>query len=190
MLFRALLKLLIPNTIVKYLIDIGSLHWAYRNGTRNGNWKWNWKQKCSNHWCSVFFVDSWVVCFVIALVFYLAMVMWLVLWVVGLWLHIQCDWVALLWQAMLQSSLQFTCERGARDKTSCNLTMRVISLGLGTRPAFLPHSFIPWPFPQLQVLIACNMWSKWWLHTQALYYTSGSLIPNHCRTQYLPIQKY
>ena len=44
--------------------------------TGNENWKQEWEQKCTNHWCNVFYMDSWVVCLV---KFYLAMVIWLAL---------------------------------------------------------------------------------------------------------------
>ena len=44
--------------------------------------------------------------------------------------------------------------RGSGDKTSCTLTMRVISLGRETRPT-LGASFID--FSSLPVLIACSM---------------------------------
>ena len=44
--------------------------------------------------------------------------------------------------------------RGSGDKTSCNLTMRVISLGRETRPT-LGASFLD--FSSLPVLIACSM---------------------------------
>lgn len=46
------------------------LNWKSRKwneteaGNRNWKWSWKrkWKQKCTNQWCSVSFMDSWVVC--------------------------------------------------------------------------------------------------------------------------------
>ena len=43
----------------------------------------------TNHWCSVSFMDSWVLCFVIILVFYLVIILWL--FYCALWLLIQRD---------------------------------------------------------------------------------------------------
>ena len=81
-----------------------------------------------------------------------SMLIWLALWdacfafTLVLWLvityNIQCDYLVLMW-SMLQSSLVHVWRRSGRETTSCNLTIRVISLGLGTRFVFLhlqPHS--------------------------------------------------
>ena len=66
------------------------------------------------------------------MVFYLAVVIWLGSWVMSfaftlvLFFVIAYSlWLALMWQAMLQSSLHGLCVRGSGDKTSCKLTMTV-----------------------------------------------------------------
>ena len=70
---------------------------------------------------------EYIACFVITLLYFLEMVIWLALGVMSfsftvlycaLWLPIQCDWLALLWQAMLQSSLAHVWE---------GLVMRLVS---------------------------------------------------------------
>ena len=80
-----------------------------------GNWNKK-KKKRTNHWCSGFFTDSWVVCFVITF---------------------QCDWLALPWQTTLQPNLVHVWVSG--NETSYILTMRIHSLRLRTRLMFLPR---------------------------------------------------
>ena len=98
--------------------------------TGNRNWKGKWEMETN---------DSWVQCALSLLLYssnghmtgFMSLSSCIML----------CDfWLALLWWAMSQSSLVHVHVRGSGHKTSCKLT---ISLGLGTRPAFLllePHS--------------------------------------------------
>ena len=65
--------------------------------------------------------------------------------------------------------------RGSRHETSCNLIMKVISLGLETRSAFLHLSLTPGHSPTSS------------FDTSVWY---NSLVPNHCCTRHLLIQKY
>ena len=96
----------------------------------------------------------------------------------------QCDWLALMWKAMLHSRV-----KGCGCKTCCSLTMRIIHLVLEQSQ----HSYslgLVFRLPPLSVWVTCSMRSKWWLHTQTLVYTSTwvqCLIPNHCHPQYWPI---
>ena len=61
----------------------------------NGNWKLetgNGTKEYTNHWCNVFFRDSWVVYFVITLLFYSAVILY-ESWALSVLLNCACDYV-------------------------------------------------------------------------------------------------
>ena len=128
-------------------------------GNRTGN------EKCWHRICFLHGLMSSV--FSYCALDYLAMVIWLALWVLcfaftlycALWWLIQCDWLALIWQAMLQSSLVHR----SGYKISCNLTMRVIHWVLGQGQCSYSRRLTSRLSP-LPVLITYSMESKWWLH--------------------------
>ena len=147
--------------------------------TGNGSWKRKWEQKHTNQGCNIFFI----VFLVITLAFYWAMIVWLALWVVlcicSCTVLCGCFWVALMWQAVLQSSL-----RGSGHKTSCNLTMRVTYLVLEWSQHF---SLVPRPTSSFDCLQCVKL-------IVASYPGPGynSPIPNTLSPlpNYLPMQKY
>ena len=104
--------------------------------------------------------------------FYFPMAIGLALWVMlclnlllycAMWLHIQCDWIVLMWKAVLQYSLVHMWEGliWPWDQFPSWNKANIPTLA-ASFPDLLP----------LPVLITSSMWSKWWLHTQALFYKS------------------
>ena len=106
-------------------------------------------KKCTNRQWSVF-TDSRVVHFVITLVFYLVLVIWLVSCALLLLLHFVITYS--VWLTSTYAASNVAIQSGSHEfwawDRSCNLTMGVISLGLGTRLAFLlfPRHFQFWSF--------------------------------------------
>ena len=94
--------------------------------TRNRNWKQKWAHKTCQSPVQCLLHDWQVLCFVITCVSCLG-------------LHIQCDWLVLAWQAMLQSSLVHVRILLGRPTAAERLHFHFISI-LFPFPAF-PYSW-------------------------------------------------
>ena len=143
-------------------------------------WNGSWKQKLEMELeteMETKMHQSLVQCFLHGLMsgvleFYLPMAIGLALWVMlclnlllycAMWLHIQCDWIVFMWKAVLQYSLVHMWEGliWPWDQFPSWNKANIPTLA-ASFPDLLP----------LPVLITSSMRSKWWLHTQALFYKS------------------
>ena len=140
--------------------------------TGNGNWKWklemeignrNGNKKHTNQWCNVFFI----MCLVITVVFYLAMVIWRALWVMCFAFTLVLCFVItyLVWLTVTHVACNVAIWSGSHVRGSGHETIwpweqPTLFWNKASIPT-LAASF-------LDPLLVLIVWSKLWLHTQAL----------------------